>query len=240
MTAFLAAPAMSAQNTAAGDTAQQPAARTIQMVPAKAELDKTLDAKKAKQGDAVTAKLQQDVQIPDAQTLPKSTELVGHVDQVTASEHKGDSTIVVTFDHARLKDGQQLPIKATVTAIVQPVNPMQQPNAGEGGGAPMPSASSPGGVGVPGGAGMPSGSSGAASASASQPQMSGAGMPSGEEAGQQQQQTPQNGVPGVTLKSDIHDANSATFLSHGKNVHLPDGTEMEVALAVIPAGVKMR
>ena len=54
------------------------------------------------------------------------------------------------------------------------------------------------------------------------------------------QQSPQNGVPDVTLKSDIHEHNSATFMSKGENVHVPDGTQLDVALAVIPAGVKLQ
>ena len=99
-----------------------PAHRTLQLVEVKAELSSGLDAKKAKEGQPVTAKLQDDVQVPDAQALPKNTVLEGHVDQVQASENKGDSSVVVTFDKAKLKDGQELPIKATVVAMHQPVN----------------------------------------------------------------------------------------------------------------------
>jgi hypothetical protein len=29
-------------------------------------------------------------------------------------------------------------------------------------------------------------------------------------------------------------------MSKGKNVHVPDGTQMQVALAIIPAGVKLQ
>ena len=50
----------------------------------------------------------------------------------------------------------------------------------------------------------------------------------------------QNGVPGVTLTSDLHQPMSATFTSNGKNVHLPDGTRMQMAIAVIPPGVHMQ
>jgi len=48
------------------------------------------------------------------------------------------------------------------------------------------------------------------------------------------------GVPDVMLKSDIHEHSSATFSSKGKNVHVPDGTQMQFALAVIPAGVTLQ
>jgi hypothetical protein len=55
-----------------------------------------------------------------------------------------------------------------------------------------------------------------------------------------QQQAQQNGVPDVTLQSDIHQHSSATFTSKGKNVHVPDGTQMQVAITVIPAGVRLQ
>lgn len=227
--------AQAASAGASGDNSAQ--GKTLQMVPAIAELDKTIDAKKAKQGDPVTAKLQKDVQIPDAQNLPKNTVLEGHVDQAQASEHKSDSTVVVTFDKVKLKNGQELPIKATIVAVSEPAL-MQQNQGGApagdampaGGGAPMPS----------GGGGAPQGGGSAGAAAAPPPQPSaGAAMPE-PGAGQPSQQSNKNGVPGVTLKSDIHDQNSATFSSKGKNVRVPSGTQMEVALTVIPAGVKLQ
>ena len=55
-----------------------------------------------------------------------------------------------------------------------------------------------------------------------------------------QQQAQNHGVPDVTLHSDIHEHSSATFTSKGKNVHVPDGTQMAVALAVIPPGVTLQ
>lgn len=222
-----------------GQQTQQPQ-RTIQMVPVKAELDTTLDAKKAKQGQEVTAKLQTDVKAGD-QNLPKNTVLEGHVDQVLPSENKGDSTVVVTFDKAKLKDGQELPIKATVVAIAEPILAQASEQA-SGGAMPTAGSGAPGG-GVSGG-GAPAGSSGG-------PQGTSAGNSSSPAASQPMntpeagstsngQQPSQTSVPGVTLTSDIHQQTSATFTSKGKNVHVPNGTEMEVALAVIPAGVHMQ
>jgi hypothetical protein len=206
----------------------------LQMVQAQATLDSTLDAKKAKQGEAVSAKLERNVQIPDAQALPKNTVLEGHVDQVQPSEHKSDSMVVVTFDKAKLKDGQELPIKATIIAVAEPAL-MQQEAAGGGApdtsGAPMPS-----GGGEPSGRGS-MGGSGRSMPSTPSPQpmdVSTGGS------GSQHQTAQHNGVPGVTLKSDIHTHSSATFTSKGRNVHVPDGTQMEVALTIIPAGVTLQ
>src|SRR5579883_2570115 len=166
--------------------------RTIQMAPARATLDHTLDAKKAKQGDAVTAKLQQDVKIPDAPELPKNTVLMGHVDQVQPSEHKSDSLLQITFDKAQLKNGQQLPIKATVMQVAPPMNAMMMDQQAGAPAAPMASpamSSAPSGGTAPGGA-----------QTTAPPPMPSASMPDQPQAQQQPQ-----GIPGVELKSDIHE-----------------------------------
>jgi hypothetical protein len=224
-----------AQSPTPADAGAQPQHK-IQLVQAQAQLNNTLDTKKAKQGEPVTAKLEENVQIPDAQVLPKNTVLEGHVDQVQASDHKSDSMVVVTFDKAKLKDGQELPIKATIIAVSEP-SMLQQQNGGGGApasaGAPMPS-SAPAAGGAPSAGGGSMGSGSTQSAPSAQP----VSVPQTNSGSAQQ--SPQNGVPDVTLKSDIHEHNSATFMSKGKNVHVPDGTQLDVALAVIPAGVKLQ
>lgn len=225
------------QPAATNDARPSQPQRTIQMVPVQAQLDKTLDTKKAKQGDPVTAKLVQGVQIPDAEALPKNTVLEGHVDQVQASENKSDAMVTVTFDKAKLKDGKEVPIKATVLAVSEPVYAQQA-----GGGAPsggpsaMPSASPSGGA--PSGGGSSGGAMGGGSstpAPAPQPM----NVPDASQGPSQPTQS-HGGVPDVMLKSDIHEQTSATFSSKGKNVHVPDGTQMQFALAVIPAGVTVQ
>jgi hypothetical protein len=231
---FAGAAALGQNQTPQSDNGTQPQ-RKIQMVQTQATLDHTLDAKKAKQGEPVTAKLVQNVEIPDAQALPKNTVLEGHVDQVQASDHKSDSMMVVTFDKAKLKDGQELTIKATILAMSEPALMQQRGGAGApaGAGAPMPSGGAPSGGG-PSGSGSMSQSSPSPSSTPSPQPMNGAQAASGLP------QQAQNGVPDVTLQSDIHQHNSATFMSKGKNVHVPDGTQMQVAIAVIPAGVRLQ
>ncbi len=203
--------------------------RTIQMVQAQAQLSKTLDAKKAKQGDPVTAKLEQDIQIPNAEALPKNTVLEGHVDQVQPSDHKSDSMMTVTFDKAKLKGGKELSIKATVLAVSEPVYAQQQSGGGMAPGAPaaMPTSGAPSGAGA---------MAGGSSAPAPSPQPMNVPQASSSPV----QQIHHNGVPGVLLKSSIHDRSSVTFSSKGKNVHVPDGTQMDVALTVIPPGVSLQ
>lgn len=216
----------------------QPQTRTLQMVEVKAELQKSLDAKKAKEGEPVTAKLQDDANIPNAQTLPKNTILEGHIDQTQVSpDKKGTSSVTVTFDKAKLKSGEELPIKATVVAIAQPQNNMA---AAGGGGAPM---GAPGGSAPAGGAPAGGGSQGGAA-----PAAGGGGEPAPSSMPSQQEPTAggpsdnqgSGAVPNVQLKSDIHQHSSATFLGNGKNVHIPDGTQMEVALTIIPPGTHLQ
>ena len=199
--------------------------KTLQMVEVQASLDHGLDAKKARQGEPVTAKLAKNVQIPNAQELPRNTILEGHVDEVKPSEHKSDSVLVVTFDKAKLKNGQELPIKATVLAVAEPALLQQEQANGAASGAPLPAPSAQGG-------GM--GPAGSPAAPPSEP------MDVPEASSTSQRQSHKNGVPGVTLNSDIHDSTSATFTSKGRNVDVPGGTQMEVAIAVIPAGVRVQ
>jgi hypothetical protein len=227
-----------AQSPAAADSGSQPQ-KKIQLVPARAQLDNTLDTKKAKQGEAVTAKLVEGVEIPDAQALPKNTVLEGHVDQVQASDHKSDSMMVITFDKAKLKDGQELPIKATILAMAEPPSMQAMNGGGPATGAAPPSAGAmgSGGGSSPSGSGSSGSASSGSGSSAAVPAAQPTNMPQANAGSPQAQQ---NGVPDVNLKSDIHEHNSAMFMSKGKNVHVPDGTQMEVALAIIPAGVKLQ
>jgi hypothetical protein len=108
----------------AQDASQSGSTTQIQLVAAKTELSKALDAKKLKQGDPVTAKTTDDVKFSTGTTLPKGSLILGHVDKVQASENKGDSTVVLIFDKAQPKNGQPITVKAVVMAIYPPVSAM--------------------------------------------------------------------------------------------------------------------
>ncbi len=100
----------------AEDTPRNSAASSDHLVAASAELQHVLDAKTAKQGDTVTAKLSQTVHL-NGTALPKNTLLVGHVDSVQASENNSASKVVLTFDQAKLTNGQQVAVKATLIGV---------------------------------------------------------------------------------------------------------------------------
>jgi hypothetical protein len=95
----------------------QPATNAAQLVAANAVLETRIDARTAKAGDAVTAKLTSSVHLPGATELQRNTLLTGHIDQVQAAVNDGVSTVVLTFDKAQPKDGQAIAIKSTILGI---------------------------------------------------------------------------------------------------------------------------
>jgi uncharacterized protein (DUF2147 family) len=83
-----------------------------------AELDKSLDSKKAKVGDAVTARTTEAIKEDGKVVLPKGTKLIGHVRRASArSKGDGDSTLAVQFDRAEMKGGQEIPVQLNVQAM---------------------------------------------------------------------------------------------------------------------------
>ena len=94
--------------------------QTIQLMSGPAELNQTLDTKTAAQGQAVSARLTGAIQTPEGLKLPNGTELLGHVDQVRAAGNNSDANLTLTFDKARLKDGKEVAIKATLVEVNSP------------------------------------------------------------------------------------------------------------------------
>jgi hypothetical protein len=127
------------------------------------QLTKSVDAKKVKTGDQVEVKVTQDMKTQSGQVLmPKDTKIVGHVTEVQGrTKDQKESQLGITFDHAVLKVGGDVPLPASIQAVIAP--PSQNPdNAGSGssGGAPSPSQ---GGGNSPSGAGSRPGTSGGGS-----------------------------------------------------------------------------
>jgi len=91
-----------------------------------ASLDKVINTASATQGQVVSAKLTQTIKTPEGLKLPRGTELIGRVDEVQASHDKSPAKLVLTFDRARLKDGKEIPIKATLIGIASPGTPEEQ------------------------------------------------------------------------------------------------------------------
>jgi len=87
-----------------------------------AELSKSLDAKKAKPGDEVSAKLTQDVKENGKVVLHKGSKLVGHVTEAQAkSKENAESKLGVVFDKAVLKGGEEVAFNGVIQAVAPPV-----------------------------------------------------------------------------------------------------------------------
>ena len=88
-----------------------------------AALNTSVDSKKAKSGEQITAHTTEAVKSTDGRTiLPKGTKLVGHVTQASArSNGQGEALLAIQFDKAVLKDGQEVPLNnAVIQALAAP------------------------------------------------------------------------------------------------------------------------
>ena len=83
-----------------------------------AELDKSLDSKKAKLGDAVTARTTEAIKEDGKVVFPKGTKIIGHVTRAHArSKGDSDSTLAMQFDRAEMKGGQEISVQLNVQAM---------------------------------------------------------------------------------------------------------------------------
>jgi len=94
------------------------AAQNVTMVSVSGTPEKTIDAKKAKAGEPVSVKVTSAVQLSDGTKVPAGSVLTGHIDSVTPSEKKSDSTLTLTFDKLQIKNGNQIDVKATLASAM--------------------------------------------------------------------------------------------------------------------------
>ena len=216
-----------------------------------AVLSGSLDAKKAKPGDPVTAKTTEPSKTGDNTTLPKGTKLLGRVTEAKAAgKGEAQSTLGFVFDRAVLKDGREIPINTSVRALAAAESAAdtttgdamgRAAGGGDigggavrgGGGLVGGAAGNAGGAlgGTVGGAGRVAGGAGGAIGStvgASNRALSGG---AGAVGGLNSQGMLSAGSQGVFGMKDVSIAQSATgagsvVTSAGKNVHLESGTRM--------------
>jgi len=114
------------------------AAQPVQTLPAgtllPVMLNDNLDSNKSKPGQKITAKLQQDVSLPDGTTVKDGAELFGHVVSVSRSAGGVGARVVFVFDQIKMS-GREYPITvsgraaASMMAIYQarqPINAVAQ------------------------------------------------------------------------------------------------------------------
>lgn len=86
-----------------------------------AELTKNIDSKHARIGDLVEAKTTSKALLANGTRLPKGTHLIGHVTEVSreTKAHK-TSHLAFAFDHAVLRNGNEIPIHAVLRSLSAP------------------------------------------------------------------------------------------------------------------------
>jgi len=114
------------------------------------QLTKTIDAKKAKSGDPVEAKVTQDLKTGNGDILvPKDTKVIGRVTEAQArSKDQKESQVGIAFDHAVMKNGGDVPLPMSIQAVISQnaMNGGNNNNASSSSPAPATSAPSSGGV----------------------------------------------------------------------------------------------
>ncbi len=200
-----------------------------------AELDKSLDAKKAKVGDPVVAKVAQAVLSKGKIVAPKGSKIVGHVTQVQArTKDQAKSQLGIAFDRIVLKDGSQIAVALTVQAVGTGATAaeLMQNNNDNSMGGPMTNAGMPGRAGGPpvlGGAASTvdsvSGTAGAATGDVTGIATSSAHVGSSTHVGASSHGVV--GLPDITMATQVTGSSQTTVLTSDKrNIKLDSGSEL--------------
>jgi hypothetical protein len=118
----------SSQNdtTADSSVAAPGASEAKKMVPALAALSGVVDAKTAGPGQPIQAVLHGKVKLKDGTQLPSGTVLTGAVAK-DDMQLEGPSKLALLFTSAKLKNGNIVPIKATIMGVYPPDNDVYEP-----------------------------------------------------------------------------------------------------------------
>lgn len=96
-----------------GYASAQATPQNIELVGANARLVQNVDSKNAAQGQKISAQLTSNVKNGSTE-LPKGTILFGQVEEVQSSNNNGPAQLSIVFDQAQLRNGQTVPVKATL------------------------------------------------------------------------------------------------------------------------------
>jgi hypothetical protein len=189
-----------------------------------AELTKGIDTKRAKVGDEVDVKMTDTAKLPDGTELPRGTKLVGKVTDVSAkSKENKNAHLAFNLDHAVLKNGQNVPVRAALTSVTVPAQNVDMPMSAGGG--------------APGGGSSPGGSNGGASSSttpSSAPAMNQTMQQSATTQGgvlsQGQDHVPVGNLPGVMLSASNNPNSAGSLDAMNQNIDLQSGTKLTLNL----------
>ena len=211
----------------AGNQAQPSSPRLAPGSVIPVQLTKTVDAKKAKTGDEVVARVTQDMKTSSGEVLvAKDTKIMGHVTQAQArTKEQKESELGIAFDHAMTKTGE-MDQPMSIQAIIAPLNNSSGGDSGKSQGAPVTggsTASSPMGSHNPSMGGAPPPPPPSPSA-ATGPDPTGAGSARPPINGNTQGVI---GMPELKLEAKAENAALGSVMSSAKgNVKLESGTVM--------------
>jgi len=217
--------------TAAGqEQPQTPRIAPGSVIPV--QLTKTIDAKKAKTGDEVVAKVTQDMANQKGEVLlAKDTKVVGHVTEAQArNKQQKESELAIAFDRAVMRDGNTMQLPMSIQAVIgQQNNSANNAGSAPSGNYPQQSPNSGGGMPAGPGAGRSGGMGG----------MGGSNPPPGNPAGTATPPEPNNppshpaingqtqgviGLSDVTLSPGQNENQGSLLTSEKNNVKLESGT----------------
>ena len=89
-----------------------------------AQLAKSVDAKRAKAGSQIEARLTMDLLSHGKILLPRGTEIIGHViDARVRTKQVPESVVEIALDRIVLKNGGEIALKARIQAVGAPIGP---------------------------------------------------------------------------------------------------------------------
>ena len=208
-----------------GANSQTPRIAPGSVIPV--QLTKTIDAKKAKAGDQIVAKVTMDLKTTSGEVLvPKDTKVTGHVTEAQArNKDQKESQLGIAFDRASLKSGD-MPLPMSIQAVIAP--PSNNANGGSDEGAPAPR----GGSATPSAAGGSRSGSMGSSGQTAPPSNAPTNAESTEGSQQQNGARPPidgntQGVVGIsnlTLQPGANAAQGSVLTSEKNNVKVESGT----------------
>ena len=204
-----------------------------------AVLDKSVDAKKNKTGDQVSATLSADVKSANGTVIPKGSKLVGHITEAKPkAKGEANSELGIAFDKAVPKGGkEQLPVRASIHGLWKPQPAMMESGGMPAGPGVQPGLGGPGGpIGAPGNPGVPGGGAGSTQGPVGRtttgaPQTENPSAETAEDASRHGTHGGAVPIPGLSIDSKGGDQGAGTLItSTSRTVHLDSGTHLALRL----------
>jgi hypothetical protein len=221
-------------NSAAREANQGQAAGGTRIAPGSVipvQLIRTIDAKKAKPGDEVVARVTMDLKTTSGEVVvPKDTKVVGHVTEAQArNKEQKESQVAIAFDHAVLK-GADVSLPMSIQAVIAPPGSNANNGSNDQGASSAPTSSAP--ASPAGNSRSGSGSMGSAGqtqpSTNATPNAAGEGTPAPKEANARPQITGNTqgvvGISNLKLEPAKTAAQGSVLSSEKNNVKVESGT----------------